>query len=198
MKKTRHLTAWQACSDLAHVVLVLVGVRRVTVVIIHIGLEGVLVVIHFFVAILFVNCCIRRYSLYITRMFSDSLSGFPYLSEEPSSSCKPFSSISWGTGRFTFNNKTHLACPQVSPIDHRLVWVLVGLVGRTLRVEHSPRDCRTTFTNWLLFNCRTQFIIPSSPIGIVSQRDIWWWSRRKYDFSNKTSPVFNLTTFGIQ
>ena len=52
----------QACSDLAHVVLVLVGVRRVTVV--HIGLEGVLVVIHFCEAILFVNCCIRRCSLY--------------------------------------------------------------------------------------------------------------------------------------
>ena len=51
----------QACSDLAHVVLVLVGVRRVTVVIVHIGHEGVLVVIHFCVAILFVNCCIRRY-----------------------------------------------------------------------------------------------------------------------------------------
>ena len=31
----------QACSDLAHVVLVLVGVRRVTVVIVHIGLDGV-------------------------------------------------------------------------------------------------------------------------------------------------------------
>ena len=61
----------QACSDLAHVVLVLVGVRRVTVVIVHIGLEGVLdevvVVIHFYVAILFVNCCIRRCSLYTPR-----------------------------------------------------------------------------------------------------------------------------------
>ena len=52
----------QACSDLAHVVLVLVSVRRVTVV--HIGHEGILVVIHFCVAILFVNCCIRRCSLY--------------------------------------------------------------------------------------------------------------------------------------
>ena len=40
----------QACSDLAHVVLVLVGVRRVTVVIVHIGLEGVLVVMYFCVA----------------------------------------------------------------------------------------------------------------------------------------------------
>ena len=55
----------QACSDFAHVVLVLVGGRCVTVVIVHIGLEGVLVVIHFYVAILFVNCCIRRYSLYM-------------------------------------------------------------------------------------------------------------------------------------
>ena len=52
----------QACSDLAHVVLVLVGVRRVTVV--HIGHEGVLVIIHFCIAILFVNCCIRRCFLY--------------------------------------------------------------------------------------------------------------------------------------
>ena len=39
----------QACSDLAHVVLVLV--RRVTVVIVHIGLEEVVVVIYFCVAI---------------------------------------------------------------------------------------------------------------------------------------------------
>ena len=39
----------QACSDLAHVVLVLV--HRVTVVIVHIGLEEVVVVFHFCVAI---------------------------------------------------------------------------------------------------------------------------------------------------
>ena len=58
-------TSVQACSDLAHVVLVIV--RRVTVVIVHIGLEGVLVVKHFYVAILFVNCCIRRCSLYTPR-----------------------------------------------------------------------------------------------------------------------------------
>ena len=37
----------QACSDLAHVVLVLVGVRRVTVVIVHIGLHEVVVVVYF-------------------------------------------------------------------------------------------------------------------------------------------------------
>ena len=40
-----------------------------------------------------------------------------------------------GTGRFTFNNKHTLACPQVALIDHRLVLGLVGLVGRTLRIE---------------------------------------------------------------
>ena len=39
----------QACSDFAHVAHVLVGVRRVTVV--HIGHEGVLVVMYFCVAI---------------------------------------------------------------------------------------------------------------------------------------------------
>ena len=64
----------QACSDLAHVVLVLVGVRRVRrvrrVTVVHIGLESVLVVIHFCAAILFVNCCIRRCSLYISFHFS--------------------------------------------------------------------------------------------------------------------------------
>ena len=53
----------QACSVLhvAHV-----GVRRVTVVIVHIGHEDVVVVIHFCVAILFVIFCIKRCSLYIT------------------------------------------------------------------------------------------------------------------------------------
>ena len=58
----------QACSDLAHVVLVLVGVRHVRrVTVVHIGLEGVFVVKHFCVAIMFVNCCIRRCSLYTPR-----------------------------------------------------------------------------------------------------------------------------------
>ena len=53
------------CSLIVNVVLcvlVLVGVRRVTVV--HIGHEEVVVVIHFYVAILFVIFCIRRCSLY--------------------------------------------------------------------------------------------------------------------------------------
>ena len=64
VRRTRHLNSVQACSDLAHVVLVLVGVRRVTVVIVHIGHQDVVVVIYLCVANLFVNCCIRRCSLY--------------------------------------------------------------------------------------------------------------------------------------
>ena len=44
-----------------------------------------------------------------TRVFPDRLSGFPDRSEEPSSSCKRFSSISWKRWRFTFNNK-HIFC----------------------------------------------------------------------------------------
>ena len=62
--------------QIAHVVLcvlVLVGVRRVTVDV-HIGLDEVVVVRHFCVAILFVNCCIRRYSLYTDE---NNAMGFP-------------------------------------------------------------------------------------------------------------------------
>ena len=40
-----------------------------------------------------------------------------------------------GTGLFTFNNKHTLSVLRFPRSDHRLVWVLVGLVGRTLRVE---------------------------------------------------------------
>ena len=67
-------------------------------------------------------------------MFSDRLSGFPDRSEEPSSLCKPFSSISWERD-VSPATKKHLLCYQVSLIDHRLVWVLVGLVWRILHVE---------------------------------------------------------------
>ena len=63
-------------------------------------------------------------------MFSDSFSGFPDLSEETSSSCKTFF-----IDLFHLEQQTHLLCAQVSPIDHRLAWVLVGLVGRTLHVK---------------------------------------------------------------
>ena len=55
------------------------------------------------------------------------------------------------------------------------------------------------FTDWLLFNCRTQLIIPSGPIVIVS-------SMRSLVVVEETSLVFhtrllqsvNLSTFGMQ
>ena len=72
-----------------------------------------------------------------------------------------------GTGRFTFNNKHTLLCSKVSPIDRRLVWVLVGWLGERFVLNFSTR-LLNEFTDWLLFNCRTQFIIPSGPIVIVS------------------------------
>ena len=56
--------------------LVLVG--RITVV--HIGLQDVVVVKQFCVAILFVNCRIKRYSLYISLALPPSLSPAPSLS----------------------------------------------------------------------------------------------------------------------
>ena len=40
-----------------------------------------------------------------------------------------------GNGTFYLYQQTHLLCYQVSPIDHRLVWVLVGLVGGTFHDE---------------------------------------------------------------
>ena len=57
--QTRNTKKVQVCSILY------VGVRHVTLVIVHIGLESVIVVMYFCVAILFVNCCIKRYSLFM-------------------------------------------------------------------------------------------------------------------------------------
>ena len=42
---------------------------------------------------------------------------------------------SHGNGTFRLFQQTHFACPQVALIIHRLVLGLVGLVGRTFRVE---------------------------------------------------------------
>ena len=108
--KTRHLTACrraQTSRMLCLCLLVYVMYFRVTVVIVHIGLEGVLVVMYFCVAILFVNCCIRRYSLY--RLRRNSL-----INQEPqvvhsSIHCNQFSchfwcdviSDRWSSGMYT-------------------------------------------------------------------------------------------------
>ena len=60
-------------------------------------------------------------------MFSDSISGFPDLSEERSSSCKRFFIDLVGTGRFTFNNK-HIFCVLRFP-DRSQICLGFGWVG---------------------------------------------------------------------
>ena len=47
-------------------------------------------------------------------------------------------------------------------------WLWLGWFGEFYMLNFSTRPLNE-FTDWLLFNCRTQFIIPSSPIVIVSQ-----------------------------
>ena len=94
----------------------------------------------------------------MTRMSSDSFTGFPVLSEEPSSLCKRLSSISC-------ERDVSSGFPDRSQIGLGLDWV--GLESLT-RGAFSKR-LLNEFSNWLLFNCRTQFIIPSGPIVIVSQ-----------------------------
>ena len=89
----------------------------------------------------------------LTRVFSDSSSGFPDLSEEPSSSCKPWSSISWER--------------DVSPLTTS-IGLGFGEVGLENVMLNFSKKLLNEFIDWLLFNCRTQFIIPSSPIVIVS------------------------------
>ena len=49
--------------------------------------------------------------------------------------CENLHHRSRGNLTFFLYPQKHVLCPQVSPIDHRLVWGLVGLVGRTLSVE---------------------------------------------------------------
>ena len=129
-------------------------------------------------------------------MSSDSLSGFPDLSEEPSSLCKRFSSISCERDVFSFVHTKHVLCLQVSPIDHRLVWVWIGLVGRTLHVELPQKTVERVY--------RLAVVQLWNPIhnSLRSNHDcvaIFGGGRGdKYGLSYKTSPVFNLTIFGVQ
>ena len=84
-----------------------------------------------------------------------------------------------------------LACYQVAPIFHELDLVLVGhflLVEQllVLVVEQLPFVVVEQLPNPILFSIR------------VSKRSLAEVEGDMYDFSYKTSPVFNLTTFGIQ
>ena len=57
-------------------------------------------------------------------------------------------------------------------------WIRFGLgwLGRS-NLKCFSKWLLNEFSNWLMCNCRTQLIISFSPIEIVFQRDLWWWSR---------------------
>ena len=80
------------------------------------------------------------------------------------------------TGRFSFLYKNTFCVLRF----HRSItdWIGFGLgcFGKTDTRCFSKR-LLNELSNWLLFDCRTQLIIPSGPIVIVSQWDLWWWSR---------------------
>ena len=65
----------------------------------------------------------------MTRL-SSYFAGFTVVSEEPSSSCKRLPTISCERDVFLSLQNTHVLCPQISPIDHRLDWVWIGLVWK--------------------------------------------------------------------
>ena len=55
-------------------------------------------------------------------------------SEEASSLCKTLVHRSRGNGTCSLCQQKHVLYPQVSPIDHRLVWVWIGLVWKIQHV----------------------------------------------------------------
>ena len=132
----------------------------------------------------------------LTRMFSDSLSSFTDLSEKPSSSCKPFSSISWerDVSPFTTNTFSVLSCfPDRSQIRLVFGWVSwENVVCWTF-----PQDCWTSLPP----GC-CSIVEPYSSFPLVQswscRHEIFGvYQKNMYDFSYNTFPV-NLTTFGTK
>ena len=113
----------------------------------------------------------------MTRM-SSHFTGFPVLSEEPSSLCKRLSSISCERDVFSFLHKNTFCVLRFLRSITDWIGFGQGWFGKLDTWCFSKR-LLNEFSNWLLSNCRTQLIIPSGPIEIVFQRDLWWWSRRQ-------------------
>ena len=81
---------------------------------------------------------------------------------------------------------------QVALIDHRLVLGLVGLVGRTLRVEFLLMAVEQ-----LLLLVVEQLLLKTLVYSWFNE--IFGGGRGDmFTSSCQTPPVFNLTTFGIQ
>ena len=84
-------------------------------------------------------------------------------------------------GRFSFLHKNTF---RLHGFPHSITdWIGFGLgwFGRFSTRCFSKR-LLNELSNWLLFNCRTRLIFPFSPIEIVFQRDLWWWSTRQISF----------------
>ena len=147
-----------------------------------------------------------------TRVFSDRLrasitlgliSGCPDLSEAQSFSWKPFSLISCERDVSPLTTNTSClssSCPDRSQIGFGIGWVSWENVASWT----SPRDCRTTLPCWTSFPtgcCSTVEHNGTFPLvqSWSCRNEIFGGGRGDmYDFSYKTSPDFNLTTFGIQ
>ena len=102
-----------------------------------------------------------------------------------------------GTGRLSFSPQKQVLCPQVSPIDHRLVWVWIGLVWRVQHVELLQKTVERVY--------RLAVVQLQNPIDHslwsnrdrVSMRSLVVVEETNMVFQTKL-PVFNLSTFGIQ
>ena len=113
----------------------------------------------------------------MTRMSSGSFTGFDDLSEEPSSLCKRLSSISCERDVFSYLHKNMFCILRFPRSITDWIGFGLGWFGK-LHTWCFSKRLLSEFSTWLLFNCRTQLIIPSCPIVIVFQWNLWWWSRR--------------------
>ena len=96
-------------------------------------------------------------------------------------------------GCFPFFPLTLRVCFQVALIDHKLALELVGLVGIILLVE---KLLLVAVEQLLLVAVERLLAVVDQLLNLflLSNRDV---QRSLAAFSYKTSPVFNLTTFGI-
>ena len=131
-----------------------------------------------------------------TPITSCVISSCPDLSEEQSSSWKDSTSISWerDVSPLTTNTPCVLSgCPYLSQIGFGIRWV--GWKNFA-RLATSSCDCRTTSPSGCWSTVEPN---GTSPLAHSCFSEIFGGGRGDmYAFSYKTSPVFNLTTFGIQ
>ena len=130
----------------------------------------------------------------MTRMSSD-FTGFPVLSEEPSPSCKRLSSISCERDVFPFSTKTRSVTsgfPDRSQIGLGLDWV--GL--ESLTACASPKHCWASFPTGCCSTVEPNWSFPLVQLWSCFNEIFGGGRGDKCRLSYKTSPVFNLSTFG--